>query len=125
MNELYKAFLYIVLGAFICFFFSEQYAGNKALKIIEEVANDEWVSAKSNLVLATAIRNGKSNEALEFTENQMVMNVNAFTNKGKKLNELSEYEKSIIRQIKEYWEKDCKKECLHAISQILSDEKHL
>ena len=122
MNELYKAFLYVILGAFICFTFSEELARSKTLRIIEEVTNDEWLKAKSNLALASAVRNHKSSEALYIAENLLVMNVNAITNKGKDLNGISEYEKSIIHQIKEYWESECQKECLNSISQILSDE---
>jgi hypothetical protein len=124
-KEYFKPILFIVLGICIGSVMTQQYISKRLISKIEAIWEDEWILAKSYLTLATAIRNNKSSGALKFTEQQIVLNVNNFTNKGNSLNDLTKHEISTIKQIKSYWEEHCKKECLQDISQILNDERFM
>ena len=115
--------VFVILATGVGFLFYKQSVDERLVDTIESITEDEWISAKSHLVLATAIRNNKSTEALIFTEELIVMDVKNFTNDGKNLDELKEYEISTIKQIREYWEKRCDKKCLESISQVLNDER--
>ncbi len=121
-SEIIKVILFISIGITFGSVFTKQSANNRLIETIDLLTEDEWISAKSHLSLATAIRNNPS-KALEFTERQIVKNVNKMTDNGKSLDDLTEFEISTIYQIKEYWGEKCKKQCFQDISQVLSDDR--
>lgn len=117
------AFVLVLLAIGIGFHFYSQFNDKRLAEAIESMSEDQWISAKSYLALATAIRNEKPAEALKFTEDLMSIEVKSFTDNGKNLEDLTKFEISTIKQIREYWENKCNRECLGSISGILNDEK--
>ena len=116
-------FVLVLLAVGIGFHFYNQFNDKRLAEAIEFMSEDQWISAKGYLALATAIRNDKPTEALKFSEDLMSMEVKGFTNNGNNLEGLTKYEVSTIKQIREYWENKCNRECLGSISQILNNEK--
>ncbi len=49
----------------------------------------------------------------------IALNVNGFTDKGKKMDDLNKYELSILEKIKSYQKNDCSMNCLKELDGIL------
>ncbi len=120
-NAVIFATILIVFG--VALQLLHEYRNDRLVKEIEAIYEDDWANAKSHLSLAIAIRSDRQETALKFTESLIVIDINAVTDRGRKLDDLSDSEALIIKQIKEYWENDCLKKCLEPILEILSDDR--
>ena len=76
------------------------------------------------LYLAEKLREKKYDDTLEHIEGLVEASVEGFTDKGRKLKQLSELEVKALKSVKKYRETYCKKECFDEIVYIL-DEHYL
>tara|TARA_R110002096_G_scaffold433727_1_gene653164 strand:- start:66 stop:461 length:396 start_codon:yes stop_codon:yes gene_type:complete len=115
-------FVLIIWAACAAFLIYKQSVEKELADAIESKFEDRWISAKTYLVLATAIRDNRLQSALKFAEDSMENEVLYFTHNGKNLGGLTKFETSTIKQVQDYWEKSCNRECLISIEPILNNE---
>ncbi|MGF1788576.1 hypothetical protein L4D00_22520 [Photobacterium swingsii] len=85
---------------------------SKVENSLEQLTRNEWNEAKNYLVIAKAIRDKRYNDALRFSEGMIESKVETFS---AKYTPLSEFESSILGQIRDYKTKDCSMNCLPRI----------